>query len=87
MPKEYIEREAVLKRLRANKKWSSDPSVMDYAAELVTTIPTADVVEVVRCRDCVFLHGHKCSRGNPRLIPHVKPNDFCSYGEQKGDTE
>ena len=46
MAKEYIEREAARKRIVNNKKWSHDPSTMEYAAELVLTVPAADVVEV-----------------------------------------
>ncbi len=52
--------------------------------------PTADAVEVVRCKDCVF---HKkdsrrdfwfCER--PRMSPQeVSPKDFCSYGRRKND--
>lgn len=35
---------------------------------------TADVVEVVRCKDCLY---------RPCLImPHSSDFDFCSYGER-----
>lgn len=40
--------------------------------------PTADVVEVVRCKDCrnrIEKNWAKCHGRNP--------NDFCSYGERK----
>lgn len=44
----------------------------------------ADVVEVVRCKDCKNLmfsdfYG-ECSKG---YLGIVQPNDFCSYGERK----
>lgn len=66
MAKEYIEREAARKRIVNNKKWSHDPSTMEYAAELVLTVPAADVVEAkhgywipspdginpIRCSEC-----------------------------------
>jgi hypothetical protein len=53
----------------------------------VTTLPSADVVQVVRCKDC-----RKCSYDS--LFDHwwcnmtlgtrrVKHDDFCSYGERK----
>ena len=50
--------------------------------------PTIDAVEVVRCQDCKYYEIHKpkvlenCER-NGYIIP-MKPDDFCSYGEQKG---
>jgi hypothetical protein len=43
---EYIERETAYERLMNNKKWAHSPSDMQYAAELVLTVPAADVVEV-----------------------------------------
>ena len=48
------------------------------------TIPSADVVEVVRCRDCKFRfklteNEYRCTRGIPF---YITCNDFCSYGER-----
>jgi hypothetical protein len=47
--------------------------------------PTADVVEVVRCRDCKYHHnlegGVKCERLDGLLM--TLPNDYCSYGRRK----
>ena len=43
--------------------------------------PSADVVEVVRCKDCIHRNpfGYKCLRDN---LWHDE-DGFCSYGEQK----
>lgn len=46
--------------------------------------PTADVVEVVRCKDCKHflssgMYG-ECSQAHIRI---VRPDGFCSYGERK----
>ena len=38
----------------------------------------ADVVEVVRCKDCRI--AEMCEY---RIIDEMKDNDFCSYGEKK----
>lgn len=52
---------------------------------LLKNAPAADVVEVVRCRDCK----HRTEYGNcghPRqkgVLPSAYPFDFCSYGERK----
>ena len=49
---------------------------------------TADVVPVVRCKDCKHLmfsdcYG-ECSRGYMGI---VSPDDYCSYGERKCNNE
>lgn len=49
-------------------------------------LPTADVVEVVRCRECKYSSFIKscskylCEKGCGKL---KYSNDFCSYGERK----
>jgi hypothetical protein len=50
--------------------------------------PTADVVEVVRCKDCCWCivtsppyAAAYCIKGMRSII--VEPDDFCSYGERK----
>lgn len=50
---------------------------------LLKNAPAADVVEVVRCKDCK----HRTEYGNcghPRqkgVLPSAYPFDFCNYGE------
>lgn len=50
---------------------------------LLKNAPAADVVEVVRCKDCK----HRTKYGNcghPRqkgVLPSAYPFDFCNYGE------
>lgn len=39
--------------------------------------PTADVVEVVRCKDCKHFGSVGCA-----VDVVVNPNDYCSYGER-----
>lgn len=57
--------------------------VADSIASDLEDMPPADVVQVVRCKDCKYnATTHKCL--NPDsffLIP--KDDDFCSYGERK----
>lgn len=57
--------------------------------------PTADVVEVVRCRDCLFYRNHPnglcclwtepdtSERGYKGDANCVEPNDFCSRAKRK----
>jgi hypothetical protein len=50
-------------------------------------VPTADVVEVVRCKDCKSNPNIKTlTKGMfwcRKFRAEVHPNDFCSYGERK----
>lgn len=46
------------------------------------TIPTVDAVEVVRCKDCKFLH----DKGYCTLVTgltRIKHDDYCSHGERR----
>lgn len=52
--------------------------------------PAADVVEVVRCKDCRHYKRWIWSDGEIALYcdkhwghPEAAPDDFCSYGERK----
>lgn len=51
-------------------------------------LPTADVVEVVRCKDCrlatedIMIEGWYHCRNNGMIH---KPDAFCSYGERKDE--
>ena len=52
--------------------------------EQIEKTPTADVVEVVRCKDCkhlMFSDFYGECRNNHLGI--VKPWDYCGYGERK----
>lgn len=53
-----------------------------YIAEALDEIPTADVVEVVRCKKCAHANddGTICRYG---VGHNVTPNHFCGYGERR----
>lgn len=100
MAKEYIEREAATRILTeaadAYGTFTTERSIYLTAREKVQNIPAADVTEVVRCENCQYyellgdailtdvVHGICTYRPVPC---GVKNNDFCSYGERKGDVE
>lgn len=71
---EYIKREDALE---ITKRTSGD-----YATAFaeIRKIPAADVVPVVRCKDCAHLFYTMCAACG--FLPR-KPNDFYSYGERK----
>ena len=56
----------------------------------MSKIPTADVVEVVRCKDCEYFgkdmgYGkHDCKKYE---MPYCLETDFCSYGKRKEGAE
>ena len=91
---EYIEREAVL----ADEITYCLPYSVGKAAgrvvvfaEDIEAIPAADVVSVVRCKDC--RNGKPCRDGyvlcshpaGKRLL--MTSSDFCSYGEKRTGNE
>ena len=80
---DYIKREDAIKALEG---WKISGEM------ILATVPSADVVEVVRCKDCrrykrnvpcVGGYYNGCDEwldeGNPIT---VYDNDFCSYGER-----
>ena len=97
---EYIAREVLLAQLRAMESYNVSPIYRrgyDDCVEAILKAPAADVVPVVRCKDCKWFvdnnggewYGCKMFqvvRITPEDAP--KPDDFCSYGERRdGDTD
>lgn len=85
---EYIEREALLKEICNSCDGYCDivdcdcvNCKSDHRCDFVVEIadaPTADVVQVVRCKDCKHWDFGDCYR-----LELSHPYDFCSYGERK----
>ena len=97
---EYIEREAALNICQ--KKYEDHLRMFDYCGdtvawnigEAIKGILAADVVPVVRCKDCKYYKmvyaldredGMRCIR--ERYTRDVTDNDFCSYGERRTDND
>lgn len=92
---EYVEREAVIKDIEENfcvESISEQDKGIRIALKYIKNFPAADVVEVVRCKDCKFHREvHYEDEGEPPCIKHVcklykramQLDDFCSYGERK----
>lgn len=86
---EYVRKQDVVDKINANADDLEQNGCIPYAqgaramAIVVEQIPPADVVPVVRCKDCKYnATTHKCL--NPDsffLIP--KDDDFCSFGERR----
>lgn len=96
--KEYIERNALIAEY--DRIHVGAPGC---ARKLIAEAPAADVVEVVRCKDCRhFFHFGRTSViiGGENVVAgwcqrrvrsdeefRMTPNDFCSYGESKPASE
>lgn len=100
----YIDADEALKQIQALKE--TDAAIvgkkqfaegffcgLDEAEVILMRTPTADVVEVVRCKDCIHcemdypckfkdeeaIAGYRC-KVEQRYVP---PEHFCSYGRRK----
>jgi hypothetical protein len=95
MAKEYIEREKALEKVIEVKHHDPELSgvvLHRYIKEIdLKDIPAADVVEVVRCRECKHsyrIDGAKEEYDCAKISAFAKffPGDhFCGYGERKTD--
>lgn len=75
---EYINREALIAEYDR-----VHIGVAGGARKLMVEAPSADVVEVVRCKDCIYHNVPPCPM---RLsLNWTNDNDFCSYGERRLD--
>ena len=65
----------------------------NYAINMIEDAPAADVVTVVRCKDCkyAYYYNEEGCRGfvcnGYFQYADVEPNDFCSYGEMRNNYE
>lgn len=91
--KEYIERGAMIRGIiesRENSPYTDTESDLVHRIEhnnflsLVANQPAADVVHIVRCKDCAVPHNKWT--GCPKLNGLVTPHDFyCSFAERRED--
>lgn len=64
------------------RKWSCILNERSAFKFDVADSPTADVVEVVMCRDCKEYQTPYCPLCH---VYKVEDNDYCSYGERRED--
>ena len=92
----YIEKEPIVEFITKGLNNPDKTKAFGYdAIEILTEIeytPTADVVEVVRCKDCKRCYEKRTKRNNQLMRfcmrmggneYQVNANDFCSYGIPK----
>ena len=98
---EYIEREE-LKKVLSNEavhcltfQKTGEARGLVKAKEIISKLPAADVVEVVRCKDCAFyteldIEYTFLGKRARMCFMHSKPmgeNNFCSYGMKRSDAK
>lgn len=96
----YIEREKAFELvtdLAGQASTKSAYSAFWKAANALKEIPTADVVEVVRCKDCKWYQEGNLLAPNKfcfrlehptedrKIGYNYAPDDFCSYGEKRSE--
>ena len=89
--KEYIERESLQDEIRSLSmsitglrcgKGVLGEYMKQYRESVLRIVdeqPTADVISVVRCKDCkYFSEFHHCG-----ILGFCEPNEYCSRGERR----
>lgn len=94
---EYIDKNALLKKMHdlhtvpLFQGHRTDEDVMfDTIVSVVEEQPIADVVPVVRCKDCKHfnidvLGLNWCDAHSYDELIECKENDYCNYGERRCD--
>ena len=83
---EYIDRGTAIAKLTALEVTEPN-ATMTSAKRMLADIPAADVVPVVRCKDCKYNRGSKKCLNPDSFFAVPKDDDFCSYGERKEGAE
>jgi hypothetical protein len=72
--------------------WCVSQYNADWISSFIENQPTADVVEVVRCKDCIYKTVTEDGEYNPEDIVceyHMSDgfdsDDYCSFGKRKVD--
>lgn len=74
------------------RSYGTSNTVKEAVKEAINKLPSADVVEVVRCKNCIyFTEEHRngqgiccCDNKDTNYNAEFKPyaDDYCSYGER-----
>jgi hypothetical protein len=71
--------------VNADAVWQSLPNDLPFKASVKRVLmqaPPADVVEVVRCKDCKYYDRGICYYPAIRYVAH-DADHYCSYGERR----
>ena len=80
---DYIKREDAIRQIvKASAQNFLDIPAIGRVLYVLSEMDSADVVEVVRCKDCKHFDTGYC--GIPFIGKKVNPNHYCSFGEREG---
>ena len=91
---DYISRQAAIEETWKEPTYSDPINVLTEMRDRINEISSADVVEVVRCTDCVhnvanWQHDELDETNYDDIVcdyfmtDGINPTDFCSYGERR----
>ena len=91
---EYIDKEKLLQKLSRMIDYCENDNKVTGLTSLFQVVaaimdcPNADVVEVVRCKDCKFRGTDNCSNSyyseyEGAYVDPMDDDNFCSYGERR----
>ena len=89
---DYISREDAVDELQ-EKVFHNLTDEFYGAMQVLDELPSADVVPVVRCKDCKhFYFADNRIPQEQRYVCEIsgeiwKPDSFCSYGERRGEQD
>lgn len=83
---EYIDREKIFPNKVFYVNENNPNTSIDELINRIYSIPAADVIPVVRCKNCVYANDYAtiCHYGVGRV---VKPDYYCGYGEKRCDND
>ena len=84
MTDEYIRKQDAVDELQFEPIFSDAWNALGEARDRIKAIKPADVIPVVRCKNCEYFDiRHWCNLNENDF----NPDDYCSYGERKGKYE
>ena len=82
----YIDADKLIDDIRPFAEYDSNRSNKDWVRRFeiaIETQQTANVVEIVRCKDCKWhLNGHLCKQLSQYGSIETPPDFYCSFGER-----
>ena len=82
---DYISRQAAMEALDKEYRYGADIDRCGLATALdeIESLPAADVVQVVRCKDCKFRENDDFCTGRGFPCQLVPDDGFCDKGKRK----
>ena len=80
---ELISRQSAINAIE-NTDCDLSSDAWDELTDAIMSVPTADAVEVVRCKDCKWHMDNFCDNMN---VIGLSDDDYCSLGERREDAE